>query len=283
MDVEDISGDEEKSVTSTRGEGYGSDFSDSEVRNISGSRKSNVTFNKDLELRINELRLHLFFVFQKTSKRSRAKRPTTPMEIRLENPTTNHTNQRGSDKFKATCQPDFSSTHPQNSNKTIKYQQIGEQQISYHRFNEWDPFNKTNESKQQFNERQKSSQQKPGKLSSSVDHSRQTSGRGFLQSATNSQMHAPDRQQAVDSTFGGSLDLVISGQKLGFKDNNSPTNTPRENNPAIRPLTRRLHPIDRNIDLATLSSNENEQIVKQVKHSEIHKLKQKKYVLKAKE
>ncbi len=186
--------------------------------------------------------------------------------------TSSHNTNR--DKLKGTYQPDFSPTY---SNKTVKYQQIGEQQIVY-RFNEWEPFSKSNDAKQ-LNERQKSSQQKAGKLSSSVDHSRQTSGRGFLQSATNSQMHMhiPDRQQPTELSFGG-LELVVSGQKLGVRENiSSPTTTPRENNPAIRPLTRRLHPIDRLVDPTTQSSTDtNEQIVKQIKQTEAKKIKQKK-------
>jgi hypothetical protein len=47
LNVEDISGDEENSVTSTKGEGYGSDFSDSEVRNVGSAKKPNVNYHDE--------------------------------------------------------------------------------------------------------------------------------------------------------------------------------------------------------------------------------------------
>lgn len=157
--------------------------------------------------------------------------------------------------------------HLPNERGAVKYQQIGEQQVSY-RFNEWDPFGgkPMNEIKSaQPNERQKSPIKQ--KHASREPSPRQTSGRGSLTSASLTQQN----QERISND--SSLDLMVSGQKFGRKE--SPTNTPREVVP-LRPPTRRLQPIDRNSEGFIIAS-ENEPInsPKQVKNSEVQKIKSK--------
>ena len=155
--------------------------------------------------------------------------------------------------------------------RSVKYQQIGEQQVSY-RFNEWDPFGKPIEhiksaQHHNANERQKSPIKQ--KHSSREQSPRQSSGRGSLTSASLTQQ-IQDRLSNDNS-----LDLVVSGQKFGRKE--SPTNTPREAAPAaLRPPTRRLQPIDRNSqETYVMSENEPISSPKQQKQNS-EKLKSKK-------
>ena len=161
--------------------------------------------------------------------------------------------------------------HNDRHSGSVKYQHIGEQQVSY-RFNEWDPFggkpiNEVKTSLQISNDRQKSPIKQ--KHASREPSPRQSSGRGSLTSAS-----LPQQNQDRISNDSG-LDLIVSGQKFGRKE--SPTNTPREI-ATLRPPTRRLQPIDRNSEGYNIAL-ENEPInsPKQVKSSETQRLKSKKY------
>lgn len=254
MNVEDVS--DECSITSTKGEGFASDFSDNELRNGSNKKKHKVSI-KQLKLFCRLIILKIIVL--KVTNQDLTKRPSTPMDIRQD-----QQNQ----------QPTGPQTHVRNrqmshNEKSIKFQHIGEQQVSY-RFNEWEPFGKQQQNEQskqiqQSNERQKSPLK--SKHSARESSPRQSSGRGQITSASINQ----DRMQND-----GSLDLMVSGQKFGRKDT-SPTNTPREVAP-LRPPTRRLQPIDRNPD-ALASENETAMSPKQTKNSaEIQRVKSKKLV-----
>jgi hypothetical protein len=172
-------------------------------------------------------------------------------------------------------QPHHQKNRQQMSNeRSLKYQHIGEQQVSY-RFNEWDPFGKpindTNKTVEQQQQQQQQTVNERKKSPLKQKHSREqsprqsTSGRGTLASASLTQQ-SQDRNS-------NDLELLVSGQKFGRKES-SPTNTPREVAVAVpaalRPPTRRLQPIDRNSE-SYLVPVEVEPInsPKQAKNSEI--------------
>ena len=197
----------------------------------------------------------------KLSTQDLTKRPSTPMDIRQDQQVQQSQNQVPTQKNR----------HNERHSGSVKYQHIGEQQVSY-RFNEWDPFggkpiNEVKTSQLTSNERQKSPIKQ--KHASREPSPRQSSGRGSLTSASLTQQN----QDRISND--SSLDLVVSGQKFGRKE--SPTNTPREV-AQLRPPTRRLQPIDRNSEGYNIAV-ENEPInsPKQVKNPENQRLKSKGY------
>lgn len=170
---------------------------------------------------------------------------------------------------------------------SIRNQQMGEQHQVSNRFNEWDPFGLSRKQQQQQqqqleqqnlqNERQKSPQKtKPQQQQQSTfahtflntDSSpRQSSGRSQLGSANNQKLQHQISPQhnlgsanpnannnvnssQIDVNQSASLELVVSGQKLGGRKEMSPTNTPRDLSQfqppqSLRPFTRRLQPLEK--------------------------------------
>jgi hypothetical protein len=261
LNVEDISGDE-LSITSVKGEGFASDLSDNELKNQHQNQQQ-LLVNKRAKLKNN------------------LKRPTTPMDVR--NSGDGHQNHQPSAQQQKSASKQNSSLlqtqhqHQINSSGGVvvggvggggggggggvgglKYHQLGDQNVTSTRFNEWDPYSANRQQQLSQSERQKSplksKQSMQQNQNSSFAHTflntdsspRQTSGRSQVGSAGNQKLQqiSPQQQQALGVNTGlntsgsnqnemsssSNLDLVVSGQKLGRKDA-SPTNTtPRDAN-----------------------------------------------------
>ena len=249
LNVEDISGDE-LSITSVKGEGFASDLSDNEIKNQHQQQQN--------------------LVNKRAKQKNSLKRPTTPMDMR--NAGDNHHPQQQKSAGKQNSSYQNSLLQAQHQQQTpsgamssgpgaLKYHQLGDQNVTSTRFNEWDPYSDNRQRQQQLsqNERQKSplksKQSMMPNQNSNFTHTflntdsspRQTSGRSQIGSAgvNNQKLQQISPQQQALGPGGGlntsgsnqiemgsssNLDLIVSGQKLGRKDA-SPTNTtPRDAN-----------------------------------------------------
>lgn len=269
LNVEDISGDE-VSGTSVKGEGEASEISDSEIT------KTKYPHHHYLSQRPARVKKNI------SNTEQNPRRPTTPMDI------------RNLDQQKRQLAAKQQQQEQQNEGSgvrgmSIKNQQIGEQHHVSNRFNEWDPY-----SNRQPNERQKSPQktkqyqqqpQQQQQQSSNFAHTflstdsspRQASGRSQLGSANNQKLQMSLQHNnsnnnntnmngsQLDVNQSSSLELVVSGQKLGGRKEVSPTNTPRDLSQfqqpqSLRPFTRRLQPLDK-IALELQIQQQQQQIV----------------------
>ena len=140
--MEDISGDE-LSITSVKGEGFASDLSDNELKNQHHNQQQ-LLVNKRAKLK------------------NTLKRPTTPMDVR--NSGDGHQNHQPSVQQQKSASKQNSSLlqtqHQQQINSSgsagIKYHQLGDQNVTSTRFNEWDPYSANRQQQLIQNERQKS-------------------------------------------------------------------------------------------------------------------------------
>ncbi len=236
-----------------------------------------------------------------------SRRPTTPMDIRNFDKNGKQQSQPGGKPLNQ-VESNVDPVGHHHRGMSIRNQQIGEQHHVSNRFNEWDPY-KQQQSNQINNERQKSpqktkqqqqQQQVPqNQQSSNFAHTflntdaspRQTSGRSQLGSANNQKLQMSpqhntnnnntnntNNQQEINQS--SSLELVVSGQKLGGRKDLSPTNTPRDMSQyqqpqSLRPFTRRLQPLDK-IALEMQIQQQQQQILANTVN-EGQFLKQKKY------
>lgn len=254
IDVEDVSGDD-LSIASVKGEGCGSDLSDSETKHPTNYTNQRTTTGAGVGRSAKK-------AFSFGAADPNLKRPTTPMDFRgaAGNSTTAKMNNRPSES----------------AIKSVRFQQfnndmsVGTAMTS--RFNEWPPADSRQQ--QQQSDRQKSPlKSKQSGQQSGFAHSflgqdsspRQASGRPNINSATQKYMTTfqqqyhhqqllQQQQQQQQSQFllvnplgnnafgsnqieanmsnnnsssASNLDLIISGQKLGPRKE-SPTNTPRD-------------------------------------------------------
>ena len=164
LNVEDISGDE-LSITSVKGEGFASDLSDNEIKTQHQHQHMQQTLtNKRAKLK------------------NTLKRPTTPMDVRSSGPDHHHQvqQQQQSQQQKSATKQQLNSPQSQlqaqhqqqqiggggvvvggvGSGGGLKFHQLGDQNVTSTRFNEWDPYGASRVQQQQIllqqNERQKS-------------------------------------------------------------------------------------------------------------------------------
>jgi hypothetical protein len=276
INVEDVSEDE-MSITSVKGEGFGSDLSDNDVKSHTNQFNTQRNRTKKSAIPIE----------------SSLKRPNTPMDFRggpAENSNSNHQTQAKN------------SRSIESAIKNVRFQQFTNDipMMGTTRFNEWDPYRHQQlQLQQQQNERQKSPQKsKPQQQQQQTNftHSflnqdsspRQASGRMNVGSATQKLATSQQPSQFVlvnpagnnsnnqmesnnNNSSTSNFDLVISGQKLGPRKE-SPTNTPRDsyqqlqhqqqqsqkqesNSNQQRSYTRRLQPLDKNANDANFLNN----------------------------
>lgn len=217
LNVEDMSDDEEYSITSVKGEGFASDLSDNEMKNQVNPRIK----NKKIALEHNP------------------KRPNTPMDIRLSEQTKSERDPVKNIKHHHMSDPSITMTRFNEWDPFKQKENLERQKSplkSKHQSNFAQTFlNVTDPSPRQFS----------GRVQTGSANQKGQQTTQFVNGNTN--------QETNSST---NLDLVISGQKLGARKE-SPTNTPREvsaHPDKKRIYSRRLQPLEKNSE--TIGANE---------------------------